>query len=128
MDSTLAAIKAVKAKLISANVASGRVYTKAPQETAYPFVLMGISSEPLETIKKTYFSHRVRIQAWSQISLKEAIDIRIAVYNALHRQTLTVDSPFIFSSCNVATLIDALLESDGKTFQSIIEFDIVLTN
>lgn len=128
MDSSLAAIKAIRAKLVAANVATGKVYNQAPQPApAKPFVVLSIASTPLETIKTTYFSHRVRAQAWSEVSLAAVVGVRSAIYDALHRQTLTVDSPFLFSSCQVDTLIDAFLEPDNKTFQAVIEFDVVLT-
>jgi hypothetical protein len=87
---------------------------------------MSINTElsPVINNSSQVFTHILRCQAWSQISLEEAINIRSAIFNALHRQSLTLDSPFKLIDCQVNTLLDAFLESDGKTYQSVIEFKI----
>jgi hypothetical protein len=130
MDSTIASLKGVRNKLIanSALIAlvGNKIYNKAPQETIYPFVKVSINTElsPVINNSSQVFIHILRCQAWSQISLEEAINIRSAIFNALHRQSLTLDSPFKLIDCQVNTLFDAFLENDGKTYQSVIEFKI----
>ena len=129
-DTTLTVLKGVRNKLLASTAStalvSNRIYNKVPQNSPYPFVSISINSEFMPVINASQaFKHRIRIQCWSQVSLEEAINIRSAVFEALHRQEIALDAPSEFYGCQVASLIDAFLEDDSQTWQGVIEFDLV---
>jgi hypothetical protein len=130
-DSTLVTLKGLRSKLLASVSVSAlvgqRIYNKAPQISTYPFVLLSCTSALDAVINtKQTFRHRIRCQAWSQVSLEEAVNIRAAIFNALHRQPVTLDSPFACIDAQVGELIDVFIEPDGKTYQSVIEFNLVV--
>lgn len=130
-DSSLATLKSLRSKLLASAALSAligqRIYNKAPQTTAYPFVLLTCTSSFDGVINaKQTFRHRIRCQAWSQVSLEEAVNIRALIFEAIHRQALTMDSPFTCIDAQVGELTDIFVEPDGKTYQSIIEFNLVV--
>lgn len=127
-DTAKAALKAVVAKLLATsavtNLVSTRIYSHVPQNTTYPYIYISIQSQPDFTLDKSDLLHKVRVQAFSQDkSPSQSLDIRTAVFATLHKTDLTLDSPYITNYINVSDLLDCFLEDDGKTFQSIIEFD-----
>lgn len=131
-DTAKAALKAVVSRLLGlapiTSLVSNRVFSHVPQNTTFPYITVRIESEPELTFNKSNMIHRLRIQAFSQQpTLKEALDLREAIYNALHRQqgALTLDA----GSCTYVQfsgLADAFIEDDGKTYQSIIEFEMAI--
>lgn len=132
MDSSKATLKGIITKLLATtaitSLVSTRIYSYIPQNTVYPYIRVGIESEQDFTFNETDFTHKIRIQAFSQASTpKEAMDIREAIYNALNRASLTLDSPYVSNGIQVSTLFNCFQEDDGKTWQSVIEFDMSAT-
>lgn len=129
-DNTITVLKGVRNKLLASAaltaLVGNRIYNKVPQNSSYPIVSIRNNSEFMPVINASQaFKHRVRIQCWSQASLEETINIRSAIFEALHRQEITLDAPSEFYGCQAASLIDAFLEDDSQTWQGIIEFDLV---
>ena len=132
MDSSKATLKSIIAKLLATtaitSLVSTRIYSYIPQNTTYPYIRVGIESEQDFSFNETDFTHKIRVQTFSQTNTpKEAMDTREAIFNALNRATLTLDSPFVSNGLQVSTLFNCFQEDDGKTWQSIIEFDMSVT-
>ena len=129
-DNTISVLTAVRNALLAngslVTIVGQKIYSRVPQNLAFPFIK--ISSNPVlnNTITPQRFNHLVRIQAWSDVSLEKVIEIRSLVYDILHRQQLSLTGSSKATS-QVNELIDAFLEDDQKIYQSIIEFKITTT-
>jgi hypothetical protein len=127
-DTALPVIKAVIAALKSAGVASGEVYSDIKQGQQFPYVLVSIQSEPFAACDFSGQSHTVRIQSFSRkATIQECLTLRAAAMAALDRKesALTLDSGTLVK-CEYSGLSDAFIEDDGKTWQSVIEFEVVV--
>jgi Protein of unknown function (DUF3168) len=129
-DNTISVLTAVRNALLANSslvaIVGQKIYSRVPQNLAFPFIKISSNQSLNNTINTQKFNHLVRIQAWSDISLEKVIEIRSLVYNILHRQQLTLTGSSR-ATCQVNELIDAFLEDDNKTYQSIIEFKITTT-
>lgn len=135
-DSFKPLMKAILAKLktstpIIAYVGSGaasRVYSNVPQNTAFPYIRVGITSQPYDTATTTGMEHTITVQCFSRDSTpEEAGAMRAAVYALLHRQesAFTLDSGTLFH-----LIYDGVgfveQEPDGKTWQGLAQFRAVV--
>ena len=132
-DSALPLIKSVIAKLKATtavtNITSTRIFSIVPQQTAYPYIKISVSSEDWSSKDFVGMRHLLRVQGFSrQASIKEAGDIRAAVITALERQeaALTIDSPFTIIRFDKSALSDIITNEDGETQQSIVEFEVII--
>ena len=131
-DTALPVIKAVIAALKAASTVSvlvgSRVYSDVPQGGAFPYVKVSVQSEPFAASDFSGQSHTVRLQAFSrEASIEECLAIRAAGLNALdrHEDALSLDAGSLVK-CEYSGFSDAFIEDDGKTWQSICEFNVVV--
>lgn len=132
-DNELGLLKGVIARLRAystlTNLVSTRTYSDIPQQTPFPYCLVSIESTPYDGKDFSGMQHTVRVQGFSrEKNKKEALQIRSAIYDALHRQegSITVDGGTLIR-INAAPLLDCFQEPDGVTWQSVIQFDAVVT-
>lgn len=131
-DSSLPVIKAVIAALKASPALSGlieaRVFSDVPQGAAFPYCVVSCSSTPFAGQDFSGQTHNVRVQSFSRRpSAQECLAAQGAVFAALDRkeQSLTLDSgqPVY---CHFLMSDRPFQEDDGKTWQSVIEFDLTI--
>lgn len=113
------------------DIVSTRVYSRVPQGTAFPYIVVSLpDAEPFETKDTTDMTHVVRIQAFSQAkSPKEALQIRAAAIAALNRMELFVSViGFNLIKLEIRGAVACFQEPDGQTWQSVAEFDALATS
>lgn len=118
---TLAANEDVQAAL----GAVPRVYDYVPQDAVFPYVACGpvhvVSNDNKRDIG---FEQIVTLNIWSRYrGGKETRDIFQALYNALHRATLSLTGQ-IFLSCEFHSA-DFALDADGLTYHAATRFAIL---
>lgn len=104
-----------------------RIFSAIPQKTAFPNVEVNIMSQPFAANDFSGQQHTVRVQAHSQSASKaEALYIRQQVMAALDRQeaSLTIAGTNLVK-CEYDGFSDCFIEDDGKTWQSVIEFQLI---
>lgn len=131
-DTALPVLKAVIARLkgvsaISAIVGS-KVYTDVPQTTAPPYIVVSVQSQPFAANDFSGQQHTVRVQSFSRTaSINQCLQLRALVMDALDRQEDTLPltaGDLVF--CQYDGVADAFVEDDGKTWQSVIEFNVTV--
>jgi hypothetical protein len=132
-DSAAETIKGVISRLKAVGsvtaLVSTRIYTMIPQKETFPYIRVGMTGDDYSGKDFTGMMHALRIQAFSRDrSPKEVLDIRQAVYNALNRNEINVTiSGYNLVSLQQGGAIDFFQESDGKTWQSVLDFRVVVT-
>lgn len=121
-----AVIKALKAD-VAVSALVDKVYSDVPQKTDFPYALVSIQSQPFAADDFSGQQHTLRVQAFSRkASIKECLQIRAAVFNALDRQESSIVlQAGTLIKCEHAEMSDAFIEDDGKTWQSVTEFNII---
>lgn len=132
-DSTLNVFKAIighlkRDKTISALVGE-RIFSNVPQSAECPYLVVGISSNPFDTVDVTGMEHRLRVKAFSrESSPEEALQIRSKVYESLNRNesAITVANSSLVR-LEYSGLADCfrLPEDEGISWQSIIDFTLI---
>lgn len=132
VDSGASVIKGAVAALLAAapvtTLVSTRVYTDVPQPTAFPYIVVSITSEPFASNDISGQTHALRIQTFSRKeSISEALLIRSAALTALDRNEtgITLDAGTLVS-CEYSGFSDAFKEDDGRTWQGIAELKVVV--
>ena len=130
-DSALETVKGIITRLNAVagvtSLVGSRIYTSTPQGVTYPFIRIGIDSQDESTKDFAGVRNIVRVQSFSRYDgMKEALQIRQAVETALNRQESNVTiTGFNLIRLERATLATVFQEGDGKTWQSVIEFEAV---
>ena len=132
-DSAAALLTAVQTKLkataaVTALVGT-RIYGSVPGKATYPYVRISCTSEDWSSQTFSGQKHILRAQAFSQDG-KPGIPlaIRSAVYDALNRN----EAGLALAGGNDVILIaqdglaDCFPEEDGKTYQAVIEFSVLI--
>ena len=129
------ALFAVQQSLFAALSASAEVqsllgnppalYDHVPPGAAFPFVVYGQTHvAPFDTKTETGFEQIVTLNIWSRYrGGKETRDIFQAIYDTLHRATLTVTGE-VFLSCEFHSA-DFALDNDGLTYHAAARFSVV---
>lgn len=123
-----AAIAALKASASVATLVAGRIYTDVPQNTAFPYVVLSIQSQPFAADDFSGQTHALRIQVFSRFAgVSECLLVRAACLNALDRneQALALDFGSVVR-CEYSGFSDAFREDDGRTWQAIGELEVVV--
>lgn len=102
------------------------VFDHVPQGTAYPYIEIG---ELIENEHNTDDTNGVvasiTIHTWSRLQgRKETNSILEAIYNALHRATLTKSGNNFLSIDFVSSR--SFTDADGRTRHGVIEFNIIV--
>lgn len=128
-ESSASLLKAVVAVLRAALIdLAGRVYSDVPQGAAFPYALVTSSALPFAAGDFSGQSHTLRIQIFSRDgSKKNLLMVQQAVFNALDRQeaTLVLDAGAVVK-CEYAMSDQPFKEDDGKTWQAVSEFTVVV--
>lgn len=131
-DSALAVIEGVITRLLAltpvTSIVGTKVYTDVPQQTKPPYIVLSIDSGDWSTKTTSDMRHTLRVQSFSdKKGLKECLTLRSAIVNALDRQednvTLSSGSVMLLQKGGLNT---AFKEPDGKTWQSVVQFDIIV--
>lgn len=127
---TLRAIGAIHTALVSdpsfSGVVGNRVYTAVVKNPTFPYCVIRTSSAPYDTKGFNGSEIMVTLQVFSRYNgSKETLEILGHAYNALHDQNITV------TGANLVNLRfdnggDAVPEPDGKTWQGLATYRIVL--
>lgn len=131
-DSTYVTLKAVIAKLKAnsnlVSVVGTKVYNDVPQQTAFPYCLVEIQSEPWDTDEDANMQHTIRVHGFSN-KPSNSVAVRIAEYSyeALNRQegSITLDSGDVVL-CQFSGVKTTLKEPDGDVWHSVIEFNLMV--
>lgn len=103
--------------------------TAAPSgNMLYPYIMVSGTSNPFSSSSFSGMQHTIRVQAFSkELKVGQVLRLRELVHNLLHRQenTLTVAGHTVVL-LEYDGLADCFPEGDGKTWQSVIEFKIVV--
>lgn len=103
------------------------VFTDVPQRQEFPYLRVSSTSEPFAANDFSGQQHTVRVQCFSRkAGIKECLLVRAAVMAALDRQegSILLDAGTLIK-CEYTGVADAFIEDDGKTWQSVIEFDVI---
>ncbi|MGB9154209.1 MAG: DUF3168 domain-containing protein [Alphaproteobacteria bacterium] len=101
------------------------LYDHVPPGAVFPYVVYGPSHiVPYDTKTEIGFEQIVTLTIWSRYrGGKEARDIFQALYDTLHRASLTVSGQ-VFLSCEFHSA-DFALDSDGLTTHAAARFSII---
>lgn len=105
-----------------------RVYGAVPAKPTYPYVLITCTSQPFSADDFAGMQHTLRVQGFARENKPATVlAIRKAVYSALNRQESLIGTDdgdvILIEHDGVA---DAFPEEDGRTYQSIIEFNVLV--
>ncbi len=102
-----------------------RLYDHVPQGDVFPFAVYSTTHiAPYDTKTEIGFEQTIEIDIFSRYrGSKEARDILQAVYNALHRATLSI-SGFVLIACEFHSA-EILLENDGLTTRANARFTVL---
>lgn len=109
-------------------IVDGRITAAPDGAQVYPYIMVSGESLPWNTASFSGMQHRIRVQAFSrELKPGQVLKLRELVYAALHRQesSLSVAGHTVVLS-EYDGLADCFPEGDGKTWQSVIEFNIVI--
>ena len=116
----------LKANAPVAALVEDRVYGSIPQAPTYPYVRLSDNAIPWSTQTFSGMKHTLRVQAFSQDSKPGVpLAIRAACFDALDRQedSLAVEG---LVSVDFDGMADAFVQEDGKTYQAVIEFSVLI--
>lgn len=130
MDSARALLAAVQA-LLKANgglsaIVGSRVYGAPPANPTYPFVLVTAQSMPFASSSFTGMQHTLRVQGFAREQKSAtALAIRELVFLTLNRNEAAIDVDGLVM-VEQSGLADCFPEPDGRTYQSVIEFQVLV--
>jgi hypothetical protein len=105
--------------------AAPRLYDHTPPGAVFPYVVYGVMHvAPFDTKTEIGFEQVITLNIWSRYrGGKETRDIFQALYDTLHRATLTVSGQ-VFLSCEFHSA-DFSTDSDGLTTHGAARFSII---
>ena len=109
-------------------VVDTRVYSSPPHDVTYPFVRVTVQSQPFASQSFSGMQLTLRIQAFDR-KQKPGIPLKIreACFDALNRREdlLTVAGGTVVQIEHDG-IADCFPEGDGKTWQSVLEFSVLI--
>lgn len=128
-DSAVALLEAVQALLAGSPAVQGlcgqRVYGAVPDNVVFPYIRISCSSEAWSTQSFEGMKHTLRVQGFSEDGKSGVpLALRSAAYLLLNRQehALALPAPLKLIQIEHEGMADCFPEDDGKTYQSVIEF------
>ena len=111
---------------LSASLSVG-VYTDPPDAAEYPFIVVqSVTADDVSTAGEDGQLFSVVLHVWSDYDgAKEILDLLGQMYNALHKQQITLTA-HAFGGCYV-TGTDTYADPDGKVFHGIMTARIYAT-
>jgi len=106
-----------------------KIYSRVPQQADVPYIVVTMEAGDWSAKDFTGMSHKIRVQAFStKPSPSEALTIRAAVIEALERQESNITvTGYTLVRFEKGSLSGIMIENDGVTQQSIVEFDAITT-
>lgn len=132
MDSALVVIQAVivtlGAKPAVVSAIADRIFTDVPQKATFPYLVLGVDTEPFAASDFSGQTHTLRLQVFSQAAtVKEALTIRKLCLDALDRQETSIAlSAGTLVKCEYSGSGTMFQEDDGKTWQAIGDLEIIV--
>ena len=132
MDILKQTIIGVRARLVAVSAVTAlvgqRVYTDAPQNATFPFILLSVSAQPFDAKDFSGMEVTVRAQAFDKSkSLDVVADIQAAVLGALDRQEANITiTGHDLTLCQKGGLIDISKQPDGVVWQSVTDFNLLV--
>ena len=124
----IAKLAATTAVMAYVGSAPARIYENVPQNTAFPYIRIGVTSAPFDSVDTTGMEHIVTIQCFSRKATpEEAAAMRAAVYAVMHRNesAFTLDNGTLFNlQYDGVGFVEQ--EPDGKTWQGLAQFRAVV--
>lgn len=126
LEGTFALQEAIKTALSTALAGAATVHDHVPQNTAFPYVVIGDTDVNDWGTKDSIGTEQLLlIEVWSRYKgRKQALSIGNTIYETLHEQGLAVDGQQLvlmrFDSA------DALQEADGETYRRVMRFRALL--
>lgn len=112
---------------LTALVPAARIYSDVPDNPTFPFIAVGITSQPYDTKTELGMLHTIQVNIYSRkTSPSEIGTIRAQVYLALHRQESSLTSSSVDSIIMNGTAA-TFKEPDGQTWAGVIQFDAIVT-
>ena len=132
-DSTYVALKGIVARLrgfsaLTSLVTSTNIVSSVTQQTAFPYVLVEMSSTPWVQDDGSHMQHTIRTHAYSDnLSPNDSILMGQEIYNALDRQesNIVLDSGNVLL-CVFSGLKTTFKETDGNIWHSVTEFELII--
>ena len=131
-DTALAVIEGIITRLTTDSTITAlvgdKVYTDVTRQTKPPYIVLSIDSDDFSTKSSSDMSHTLRVQTFSsKKGLKECLTIRKAIVTSLDRQEANITiAGATYTKIQKGGLNTAFKEADGKTWQSVVQFDIVV--
>lgn len=129
MDSALALLSAVQTRLKADSdiqgIVGSKVYAAPPANPTYPFILITAQSQPFSTDDSSGMQHNLRVQSFAREAKPATVlQLRKFIFSSLDRQedALGIDDLTSIDQ----SFADCFPEPDGKTYQSIIEFSVLI--
>lgn len=126
LEGTFALQEAIKSALGTALSGTATVHDHVPQNTAFPYVVIGDTDVSDWGTKDSIGTEQLlQIDVWSRYKgRKQALQIGNTIYETLHEESLTVEGQQLvlmrFDSA------DALQEADGETYRRVMRFRALL--
>jgi len=124
---TLAAIQARLEgdSALTALVPAARIANFLPQKVAYPHIFYQLDDETMAIKLDPDVNITLQIDIWSdKSSLKEILQVRDALYNALHDKPLTLSTNDNYGI--YYQRLDSDLEPDGATYRGTVTFNLLV--
>lgn len=117
-------IAALKADGTLSGLVGQRIYVDVPQKAQFPYIKLGLETQPFATQSFSGCEHLIKVQIFSRDSSSyEASRIRAACWNVMDRNegAITLDSGTLvmMQYSGLGTLFQ---EDDGRTWQALAEF------
>ena len=121
-----AIFKALDGNVTGIDIASVSVYDDVPENTAYPYVILGEETSANSGTKSLdAIEHTLTLHVWSQYrGRREIKEIMQSVYSLLHNTAITVTGA---SLVNIRQEFNnTLMENDGITRHGVMRFRAVV--
>ena len=131
-DSTLPGLKGIMTRLLAytdlTDLVGTKIYTNVPQQTAFPYIYVELTSSDWSQKDDTNLEHKIRAHVYSRNSSPyETMNISTEVYNALNRQedNISLDSGDVVL-LQYSGIKTTFKEDDGITWHGVTEFNYLI--
>lgn len=132
MDILKQTIKGVRARLLAVSavtdIVGQRIYTDAPQNATFPFILLSITATDWSAKDFSGMGVTLRAQCFDkEKSLDTVADAQAAIIGALDRQESNITiTGHDLTLCQKGVLIDISKQPDGIVWQSVTDFNLLV--
>lgn len=111
-----------------AAIVGARVYSAAPTNPTYPYALVTCTSQPFATDDSSGMQHTLRVQGFARENkIATVLAIRGRAFASLNRKEVNLALPdHDLVLVEQEGLFTYFPEPDGRTYQSIVEFKVLV--